>query len=122
MIQFITSHPWLLALLGVPALLAALPGIIRKLEVQALHKLIDQGDEIDHQAIRDTIAVWVQWAEKKYGADKGPVKFAAVDALIAKALPFMSADDRKKLIEDVVKALDEGAREATQAPPPESHQ
>ena len=114
MIQFIMSHPWMLSLFGIPALLAAIPTLLHKLEVAALKKMIATGDPIDQKAIKGIISVSVTWAEEKYGAGKGPIKFEAVDALLAKALPFMSADDRKKFIEDAVKALDSGAHDAAQ--------
>lgn len=114
MLQYLIDHPWLLALLGAPALIKSLPGLLRKLEVAALRRLVEKGDEIDREALKGTLAVWVTWAEKKYGAGKGPVKFEAVDGLLSKALPFLSAEDRKHLIEESVKQLDEGAHEASQ--------
>lgn len=114
MIQFITSHPWLLALIGVPALVAALPTMLHKAEVSALKSLFAQGDAADQKALKGIALVAVTWAEEKYGDGKGIVKFEAVDALLAKAIPFISADQRKKLIEDTVTGLDSGVHEAAQ--------
>lgn len=112
MVNFILAHHWILALLGLPALLSALPAIIHKAEVAALKGLFSQGDAIDQKAIKAVASAIVTWAEEKYGAGNGPIKFDMVDAILAKALPFIPADDRKKLIEEVVKALDDGAHEA----------
>lgn len=114
MIQYALAHPWILALLGIPAMLSSLPHLLHKGEVAAIRRLLATRDPIDQKAIKATISAWVTWAEEKYGAGQGPIKFAMVDAVLAKVLPFMSADDRQKLIEDAAKELDSGAHEATQ--------
>lgn len=117
-VHFVISHPWALTLLGIPALLAALPAALRKVETMVFKKLLANGDAIDQRAIRATIRAWTTWAEEKYGTGTGAQKFAVVDGVLAKVLPFLSAEDRKKLIENVLAELDAGAQEAGQDPPP----
>ncbi len=116
MIQFAIDHPWLLVLLGAPALLASLPTMLRKAEVAALRALLSKGDASDQKALKAIILALVTLAEEKYGEGKGPLKFDEVDKLLAKLLPFIGAEDRKKLINDVVSQLDAGAHEVTQSP------
>lgn len=116
-IKYILDHSWLLALLGVPALLAAVPTLVRRATINGLHKIIEAGEfPEDDELIRAIVAALVKWAEAKYKAGRGPLKYEAVDTLAAKALPFMGAEDRRKLIEEAVKQLDAGAHEASDAP------
>jgi hypothetical protein len=108
--QFILNHPWLLSLLGLPAILAAIPLALQKFEVSALKSLFRFGDSADQKAMKGIVKVLVQWAEDKYS--EGAVKFDVVDAIVARALPFLTVEQRKQLIEDSVKDLDAGASEA----------
>lgn len=106
--NFIMSHPWLLAMI-LPTVLASIPSAIVKIEKMAIARLLSSGDEIDQEAIRATFQVWVVWAEKK-GARDGPAKFAKVDSIVSRVFPFLSADQRKSLIEDAVTQMDAAAK------------
>jgi hypothetical protein len=109
-LSYILAHPWLLSLIGLPALLAAVPLVLQKLEVQALKELFKVGDDADKRAIKAIVKALVQWAEDKY--KEGAVKFDTVDTIIARTFPFLSADQRKQLIEETVRDLDAGAKTA----------
>lgn len=100
------NHPWLFVFA-----LPLIPAALNKIEKIAVAKMLASGDAIDQEFIRTTLKAAVVWAEKK-GAKDGPDKFAAVDKLVARALPFLNADQRKKLIEDAVASLDAGANDS----------
>jgi hypothetical protein len=118
LVDWVLNHPSLL-LLAVPAI----PSILGRLEKAAIARLLSAGDEADQNLMRSVVSAVVVWAEEK-GAKSGAEKFAAADKVLARALPFLSADQRKDLIENAVKALDESAKQAVSesAPPPEAHQ
>lgn len=119
MINFVLAHPALLALF-VPTILAAIPGLLVKLEKAALARLFSAGDVSDQKAIRGIVKVAVIWAEEKYNNPIGPsgeTKLAAVSRMIQRALPFLSADQVRGLIEEAVKEIDSEAKAAIEAPP-----
>lgn len=103
MLQYLIDHPGLFAF-AIPAI----PLILVKIERFAVSQLLSRGDPIDQEAIKGVLKVLVVWAEKK-GATDGAAKFAAVDRIVAHAIPFLTADQRKSLIEDAVKKLDDEA-------------
>jgi hypothetical protein len=114
LVHFVMDHPALLLLL-----LPAVPSVLVKLEKAALAELFSLGDAADQAFARDVAAALVKWAEAKYDAPgSGDAKRAAVDRALAWALPFMSADQRKDLIEKSVAELDKGAKEVIAAAPP----
>jgi hypothetical protein len=110
--QLALSYPWLLSLMGLPAILAAVPLLLQKIEMRALNSLFAIGDDADKKAIKEIVKTLVQWAEEKYR--EGPIKFDAVDSIVAYALPFIGAEQREQLIEAAVKDLDAGAKQSVQ--------
>lgn len=117
MINFVTGHPWLLALV-LPSIMASIPGLLVWAEKAALSSLISHGDPADQEAIRATVKIWVVWAEKKYNiGGQGESKFVAVNTILARALPFIADVQREKLIEEAVNQLDAAAN-AVLVPPP----
>lgn len=112
MANFLFAHPSLFLFL-----LPAIPSLIGKLEKIIIKKLLSDRDEIDRRLIKSVIKSVVIWAEEK-GARDGAAKFAAADRLVARALPFLNADQRKALIENAVLELDKTANEVLQDPRP----
>ncbi len=110
MLQFLLNHPALLLLL-----LPSIPAMLAKLQKIIIARLLSQGDEIDQELLKSVARAVVLWAEKK-GARDGSGKFAVADKLIAHALPFLTAEQRHKLIQDAVDQMDQAAHEALDAP------
>lgn len=122
MINYVLAHPSLLLWLF-PFLVAGAVSAIGKAEKYALARLLTIGDVHTQKAIHDTIKVWVVWAEEEYADPRdgtGSEKFAAVDNLLARALPFLSADQRRDLIEKAVKEMDAEANAALDAKKPDA--
>lgn len=118
MLNYVMNHPWLLGLI-LPSIVAAVPGLLVKAEKAALANLFSYGDPVDQEALRSTVKVWVVWAEKKYAiAGQGRNKFEAVNALVARALPFIPAEQREDMIEQAVEQLDAAAKATVQDTPP----
>ena len=112
--NLIMDHPWLLAFVGFPALIAALPGWFAKIEKAALSRMLANGDEADKKLKKAIVLALVVWAEEKYkDPGVGSFKYAAVDALLAHYLPMLTPEQRKNLIEGTLSALDMTARQAT---------
>jgi hypothetical protein len=110
--NYLLAHPALL-LWAFPFVLAAAVKGIASVEKAVFARLFELGDPVDQKAVRATAAIWVQWAEAKAGpAADGSSKFVLVDKLLARALPFLSADQRKSLIEQSVSAMDAAAQAA----------
>ena len=106
MIEFLLNHPYLF-LFALPLV----PVALAKIEKIAIARLLSEGDADDQALLRSVAQAVVLWAEKK-GAQDGSGKFAVADKLVARALPFLSADQRRKLIQDAVDQMDKAAHEA----------
>jgi hypothetical protein len=106
MIQFLLNHPALFLFL-----LPAIPSVLGKLEKAAIARLLSAGDAADQKLIRTVTKGVVVWAEDKSALD-GSGKFAIADKLVARAMPFLSADQRKALIQNAVAELDKDANDA----------
>lgn len=114
--SYILNHPALL-LWALPVLLPFIPKAVRAIEGRILRHLLSAGDADDQQLIRAITRAFVVWAENKCQKEgAGGEKFKQVDALLAKALPFLSADQRRTLIENTLEALDAEAKAAAQDP------
>lgn len=107
MIKFLIDHPALFLFL-----LPAIPAVLGKLEKVAIASLLSRGDTADQKLMRAVAVAVVTWAEDKIGASNGAAKFDVADKLLARALPFLSADQRQHLIESCVSELDKDAHEA----------
>lgn len=117
MLNYIMSHPWLLALI-VPPALAAVPSLIVKAEKAALARLFAQGDAIDQKFMRSVVRAAVLWAEEKGDlAGGGAKKFDAAEKILNRALPFLSAQQCEDLIEKAVLEMDAEAKKSLDAPP-----
>ncbi len=115
--NFILSHPSLL-LWAFPFVLTSGVVLLGKIEKAALARLFVLGDAADQEAIRTIAGAVVKWAEAKAAPNAdGSSKFATVDKLLARALPFLSADQRRMLIERSVAEMDKDAHDALDAPP-----
>lgn len=112
MINWLLAHPSLL-LWAFPFVLAAAVGAIGKAEKAGIAYLFSRGDVVDQECARSVVAAVVVWAEKRAAPNAdGSSKFAAVDKLLARFLPFLSADERREVIEASVKEMDKAAHEA----------
>ncbi len=120
MVNFVLAHPSLL-LWAFPFVLAAAVGAIGKAEKAGIAYLFSRGDAVDQECARAIVAAVVKWAEKRAAPNAdGSSKFAAVDKLLARFLPFLSADERREIIEKSVAEMDKAANEALgagKAPP-----
>lgn len=106
MIQFLINHPAVFLFL-----LPALPSILGKIEKAAIAQLLARGDSVDQKLLRTVAKAIVVWAEEK-GSINGAAKFTMADKLISRALPFLTAEQRKELIESAVAELDKSANDA----------
>lgn len=106
MVTFLLNHPALFLFL-----LPAVPSVIGKIEKVMIARLLSRGDAADQELLRSVAKAVVLWAEKK-GASDGSSKFAVADKLVARALPFLSADQRRSLIQGAVDEMDKAANEA----------
>lgn len=116
MIQYLLAHPSLL-LWAFPFVLAAAVGAVGKAEKAGISYLFSRGDAIDQECARSIVAAVVKWAEKRAAPNAdGSSKFAAVDKMLARALPFLTADERRQVIEKCVAEMDQAAQDALAAP------
>lgn len=114
---WLMSHPSLL-LWAFPFVLAAAVGAIGKAEKAGISYLFSRGDAVDQECARSVVAAIVKWAEKRAAPNAdGSSKFATVDKLLARALPFLSADERRQVIEQSVREMDKAANDALDAGP-----
>lgn len=109
MINFLMNHPALFLFL-----LPAVPSVLGKLEKAAIARLLAAGDLADQKLILTVTKGFVVWAEDKGRLD-GSGKFAVADKLVARAMPFLSADQRRDLIQNAVAELDKDANDALAA-------
>lgn len=115
MVQFILNHPALL-LWAFSFVLTSSVVALGKAEKAALARLFVLGDAADQEAIRTIAGAVVKWAEKKAAPNAdGSSKFAVVDKMLARALPFLSADQRREIIEKAVAEMDKDANDALAA-------
>lgn len=115
--KFLIDHPSLL-LWAFPFVLTGAVAGLGRLEKNALARLFSAGDATDQQAIRAIVGAVVKWAEKKSAPNAdGTAKFATVDRLLGRALPFLSADERHQLIQKAVDEMDKDAEAALNGPP-----
>lgn len=114
--EYLLKHP-VLFLWALPMLLPFVPKLVRSISGMAFKRLVSEGDADDQLLMRSITKAFVVWAENKCKKDgAGGEKFKQVDALLAKAIPFLSADQRKSLIENTLDALDAEAKNASQDP------
>lgn len=107
--NYLLAHPALL-LWAFPFVVGAVVKFIGNMEKVALERLFSYGDADDRAAIRATADIWVKWAERRAAPNAdGSSKFAVVDKLLARGLPFLSAEDRRSLIEKCVAEMDAAA-------------
>lgn len=115
--NFLLAHPSLL-LWAFPFVLAAAVGAIGKIEKAGIAYLFSRGDKIDQDCARSIVAAVVKWAELRAAPNAdGTSKFAVVDKLLARAMPFLSADERREIIEKSVAEMDKAANDALGQPP-----
>ncbi len=112
---WLLAHPSLL-LWAFPFILAAVVGAVGKIEKAGISYLFSRGDAIDQECARSIVAAVVLWAEKRAAPNAdGSSKFATVDRLLANALPFLNADERRQVIEASVREMDKAANDALSA-------
>lgn len=110
--NWLLAHPQLI-LWAFPFILATCVAFIGRIEKAGISYLLSRGDTIDQDAMRATCAIWVKWAERRAAPNAdGSSKFATVDKFLSHALPFLSTDERKNLIESSVAAMDAAAQDA----------